>query len=937
MMSSVSIRSLLFIAWITIGACSNLFATHLRAADIRVERICGTLSFNITIVAYLNSSSNTQFGTDSQIIFGDGQQLQIPRTASTPRPDLGSHISIVIFSVTHTYSKSGIYTITYVEHDRSGGILNIKNSADVAYGTSVVVNADLKFSCNQPPVLSVFPLDHGCAEKIFSHNPGAFDADGDSLSYELTIPGKGDGSFADYTPPDAQVFYTDYNTGNEANDGKPNLSIDDHGQLVWDAPGMVGEYAIAFKIIEWKKDPASGEAIMLSSTIRDMQVIVEECANTRPSLNIPADICVIAGEEITANISGSDPEHQPVKIEFFSEILSPEKTQSPATVDPDSIQFLSSTPAAEIIFRWKTTCSNVRQQPYPVVIKITDAPEEGPGLVSFATWNIRVVPPAPIIKDVSFDTRKRHALVSWDSYECSATKIQIWRKVDSLFSLPDKCHPGIPANSGYYLIGETEGVNTTYTDTNFGAGLDPGASYCYRLVAWMGDSKSMVSDEYCTEPLAADAPVITHVTVEKTSEQGRIRVSWRSPLNINTLKFPEPYEYEIFRADDFIGESNLNKIAYTRDTTFVDALVNTKNNIYNYRIVVYARPDETEHFIPIDTSASASSVRLDAIPGVNRITLHWRDSVPWSNVVQEIPYHLIYRVTGISSDEELKLIDSVNVTENGFTYVDEKIESNDFYTYRVVTRGTYGNPAIALQQNSSQTVSLYPLNNLLPCSPIGKINITDCETYRNTNTCTQHEFTNFFSWEPDASENCRIDIQYYNVYASDSIEGHYLLLATVNEKSYSDTNLKSPARCYRISAVDFTGKEGPQSEPLCNDTCPFFRLPNVFTPGNDLCNDVFTSTPAKTAEETGCADHNPFDCPRFVNSVTLKVYNRWGAIIYNYNSSNEQSADINWDGRDEAGHEVASGIYYYVAEIDFETLDPAARHKVIKDWVQIIR
>jgi hypothetical protein len=67
------------------------------------------------------------------------------------------------------------------------------------------------------------------------------------------------------------------------------------------------------------------------------------------------------------------------------------------------------------------------------------------------------------------------------------------------------------------------------------------------------------------------------------------------------------------------------------------------------------------------------------------------------------------------------------------------------------------------------------------------------------------------------------------------------------------------------------------------------------------------------------------------------VYNRWGSIIYHYNSTSEQSTDINWDGRDETGHEVASGIYYYVAEIDFDTLDPIDGHKIIKDWVQIIR
>ena len=61
--------------------------------------------------------------------------------------------------------------------------------------------------------------------------------------------------------------------------------------------------------------------------------------------------------------------------------------------------------------------------------------------------------------------------------------------------------------------------NLTYLDNNNGLGLAPGAKYCYRLVAVFPLPKggeSYISKDTCIGPILADAPVITHVTVDKT-------------------------------------------------------------------------------------------------------------------------------------------------------------------------------------------------------------------------------------------------------------------------------------------------------------------------------------------------------------------------------------------------------------------------------------
>jgi hypothetical protein len=912
-------------------------ATHLRAADILVERICGTMTFKITIVAYLNSLSPTNFSSEGQIIFSDGTSVTLPVVVTELRPDLGTNVRVGSFTFNHTFPQPGIYLITYFERDRSSNILNIANSHDVPYVTSVEINVDDSFGCNHYPVLQVVPLDRGCSQTVFFHNPAAFDTDGDSLSYSLTIPSNSPTSFAQYDDPNDPKFYTNYSTANEAGTGPPVFHIDSlSGLITWDAPGATGEYAIAFKVIEWRKN-AEGVYVKLSTTVRDMQIIIEECANTRPELQVPADICVVAGTSITQLIKGTDFENDSVKIEVFSEILQLDGVAGAAMYEPYPVVFQSPDPSAELRIKWTTSCLHVRQQPYQVVFKITDKPLEGPRLVTFNTWNIRVVAPPPVISTTVLDVVNQYGVITWDTFTCeNASEIQVWRKVGDFQFNPGNCSIGIPRNSGYQLIAELPATATSFTDTNFGSGLSPGAIYCYRLVALIADTKSKVSAEFCIGPVKRDAPVITHVTIDKTAEAGTIGIRWTSPLDINKDQFPEPYEYEIFRAMDYIGETGIMKIGSTRDTTHWDEAVNTKDSVYNYRIVVYSKPEFSDKFIPVDTSAVASSVRLSATPGIGQIELQWRDSVPWSNVVQNRPYHLIYRATGMTTDDALTLVDSVNVIDDGFNYTDTNVEEDKIYTYKVVTVGTYGNPEIPVQENASQIVSTYPINDLLPCAPIVAVEALNCDEYLSNSTCFQSQFTNRLSWVVDSGPGCRVDIIAYNLYVGSGKDTLYSLLKTLEENVFADEALPSPVRCYQVSAVDALGNEGPRSGILCNDSCPYFELPNVFTPNNDGCNDLFTSRYEASGDGT-CPYNGANRCPRFVQSISLKIYNRWGKEVFQYNSEKTRSVFIDWDGRDLDGNELASGVYYYVADVRFDVLDESKAYKVFKDWVHLVK
>jgi len=107
------------------------------------------------------------------------------------------------------------------------------------------------------------------------------------------------------------------------------------------------------------------------------------------------------------------------------------------------------------------------------------------------------------------------------------------------------------------------------------------------------------------------------------------------------------------------------------------------------------------------------------------------------------------------------------------------------------------------------------------------------------------------------------------------------------------------AGCFAVTSLDSlmigpTGdlrrNESEFSNIVCADNCPYFFLPNVFTPNDDLQNDVYKSLPWK-----------------FIDSVELLIYDRWGIEVYR-----TTDPDINWDGKyAQSGEQLSDGVYFY--------------------------
>jgi hypothetical protein len=935
-------------------------ATHLRAGEITVTRqSCSSRIFIITVTVYTDTGSPVLFGGPQDVLdFGDGTRVLVPETPNSAFP--GLNIGKASYSIAHTFPGPGRYTISYLEPNRNEGILNINNSVNTTFYLETQVDLTV-LGCDNSPVLLVPPIDQACRGVAFFHNPGAFDPDGDSLSYELVVPFRDRNTpVLNYRDPNNSQFYSglNYAQANEAGDGEPTFAINPvDGTLTWDAPGAIGEYNVAFVVNEWRN--INNEWVKIGYVRRDMQIIVSaDCTNDRPRLEVPEDVCVVAGTQLRDTVRGYDPENHNVKIEAFSEIFD---LTSPATVTPTTFQ--SSNPEAKLAFEWNTICEHVKSQAYQVVFKITDDPRSsvpptaGPPLVTFATWQITVVAPPPVLQTANVNLAMRHVTLDWDAYECyeDASTMQVWRRVGETTYAIDSCFTGMPESLGYTKIAEIPIKNgttpvTTYTDTNGGKGLEANAKYCYRLAAIFPlprGGESYVSNEICIDPILTSEPVITKVSVEKTGDNdGEVLIEWLPPLDIDPGQFPGPYEYLVQRASGtgFVNVSGDPPATLTA-TSFVDAGLDTRDETYFYRIILYS-PTITEPTPqPIDTSSIASTVRLRLRPMGDQIELNWSATVPWSNQLQTEPLHDIYRGPAGSAEGDLVFLETVDVLQNGFTYVDDDptLDENTEYCYRVMTRGGYGIPLTIPEplENFSQINCARPRDDEPPCTPIVAAFPDDCSEFVSDYGCNPTNFTNTIRWSlPEQS--CEDVIESYNVYVASSVNGSYFFLANVQDTFYLHQNLSSLARCYKVEAVNRSGIVGALSDPVCNDNCPYYEIPNVFSPNGDKCNDILSAfgyIPPDATEDCPISPENSVKCARFVQRVVFTVYNRWGKEVYSYvgQQGDENTIYINWNGRDDQGRELASAVYYYSAEVTFDVVNPNDRVKLIKGWVHLVR
>jgi len=881
---------------VLIAGLSNIFATHNRAGEITYRWISG-FTYEITATTYTNTYATTADRCEVTIYFGDGDSAVAPRI-NGPLPGtlcpstadgamITSNTKLNIYKTSHTYHGPNLYVITMEDPNRNAGICNIPNSVNTSFFLRTELNINPFLSPNSSPVLLNEPIDLACVGECFEHNPGAYDADGDSLYYRLSTSYAGGSPIPGWTfPPNMGPASIDHQTGD----------------LVWCTPTTICQYNVAIVIEEWKLLLTTHTRYYAGSVLRDMQIDVATCLNTPPGISSLPDTCIVAGSPLTFNVTATDAEANLVTLSASG---------GPFLLTPGAtFPTVSGVSTVTGTFSWTPSCTEVQLLPYLVTFRSEDN-NPTVSLVNFESVYITVVAPAPT--GLTATPSGSSIIVNWSPPICAGTGganplkgYYIYRKESCDPWVHSLCETGVPAYTGYTLVGTVNAATNTFTDTNGGLGLLHGIDYSYIVVAYYSDgSQSYASGNVCAQ-LVRDVPIITNVSVLTTSAtSGSIWTHWVKPLgvspNLDTVANPGPYEYRLLQATGQTGPLVFSPVAtYTypaywqlTDTGFVSTGLNTQDKAFTYRVDFYSNG------IFKGSTHTASSVFLSSSPSDNKVTLTWNELVPWINdeyfIYKEMP----------SGSSTFVLIDSTTLK----TYVDTGLVNGANYCYKVQSRGQYSDTALPRPlYNTSQIKCETPIDQVPPCQPAFTVS-PDCGLLQNV-----------LSWT-NPNTYCSDDAVRYNIYFARTTEEDLMLLTTITDiNTTSFTHLDnyegvpSIAGCYAVTAVDSFGNESPIVTKICVDNCPVYELPNVFTPNGDEVNDLFTALPY-----------------RYVKDVDIKIYDRWGLLMFE-----TTDPDVRWDGTSkDSKMQCTDGTYFYlctVNEIRVEGIKP----RVLKGFIQLI-
>ncbi len=863
---------------------TQIFATHNRAGEITYihkPEADNRYRYEVIITTYTKESSNVD--RDSLTIhWGDNTESILGRN-NGPMVDnnfdgesVGNDIKKNTYSGIHSYPGPGEYLLWMQDLNRIDSIININfgNSMNEPFyieNTLKILDPQF-YSFNNSPVLLQPPIDFAGLGIPYIHNPNAFDIDGDSLHFELVVP--------KISVEDDALNYIFPNGIMPGMDNNYTLNAAT-GEFIWDAPQQTGIYNIAIVVSEFR------DGICIGTLRRDMQIIVKETDNTPPEIADLRDTCIIAGSYFQQAIVVTD-DDLVINLEGFGGSF--ELDSLPSEINIINMQ----AGLTEGLFSWQTYCDHILNQPYTAVIKAEDEDPNSSSHITLAdleTWLITVVPPAP--ENLTYEVINNSSiLLNWQSpYACFEAEkfngFSVLRRQGCDTTNVDPCEIDSRLD-GYTLL--EDGIETfEYLDET----ALKGVSYTYRIVANfaelslggfpLNEIQSVPSNGACVF-LPSDVPVITNVSVQQTdATNGQMYVAWSkpNPVALDTTFNVPPYVYKIFRSTgigntdfELITETNpAATFALANDTIFNDNLLNTLENGYTYQIGFYANGEL------VGNTNIASSIYLDAMPAPSQVNLSFNLEVPWQN-----NQYIIYR-----SDSPMGNFDSIGIS-NRPTYTDENLTNGLTYCYYTEADGTYQTPEIVDPLiNLSQIQCAIPIDTLAPCVP--SLTVTnDCNA--NLMEWTAENFRNDLSWNNPITACGDEDLIGYNVYYAPDNNSDFELIENiqdVNQTQYQHFIANVIAGCYSVTAVDSFNNESTRTNIVCVENCFEYELPNTFTPNDDGSNDLLV--PIKN---------------RFVQNIDLKIFNRWGNLVFETSDPN-----INWDGTNRRGQALSNGVYFY--------------------------
>lgn len=333
-------------------------ATHLMGGQMTSQNT-GGLSYQITLTLY-RDSLGVPMGTTQLITYTDStgnfvigsHYVNYDPLLTT---NIGNGVERYVFVDTITFPFAGKFKASTSNCCRNGAILNLPNPNQNSLYLDVDIFAD---PSNSSPIFLNEPITVAQLNQPFSYNPLPFDADGDSLSWQLDIPMDNVSGSILGTPIPGYVL--------PPSDTLVPFQIDPLTGEITFLPNVIGNFQVSVKAIEWRN------GIQIGYIRRDMQLLVVPSGNTPVQVQVSTSVQRTTTNPIYVNVG-----------ETLSLTLTSYNIDSGVvTVVPGGSALLNTT--ASVTFNglvnnenittisWSPSLNEVKDEPYYLSFRIGD-------------------------------------------------------------------------------------------------------------------------------------------------------------------------------------------------------------------------------------------------------------------------------------------------------------------------------------------------------------------------------------------------------------------------------------------------------------------------------------------------------------------------------------------------------------------------------------
>ncbi len=341
-------------------------ATHLMGGQMTSRNI-GGLTYEVTLTAYRDTLGIPMY-LQATINYSDTNGFTATHIVPVSTPvQYGNGVEEYKYIDTITFPASGEFTMWWEDCCRNCALLNMTNPCGEYFHLYNVLWAD---STNSSPVFLNPPIPIAQENVAFNYNPLPFDADGDSIAWQLDIPVSAAGVYVvgySLPPSDTSMPFT-------MNQLTGEVSF---------LPNTLGHFEVSVLVSEFRNGVKIGEIR------RDMQIIVvpsknkpcnfSSASNTFPYSGKQYDL--VPGSAFSLTVTSTETDNNPVNLVAAGEPFILSGNPATSTVNKGNGQ-------ATATISWTPNSSQLRSRPY-----------------IFALRNIELFGPNTFSTDISFSLR----------------------------------------------------------------------------------------------------------------------------------------------------------------------------------------------------------------------------------------------------------------------------------------------------------------------------------------------------------------------------------------------------------------------------------------------------------------------------------------------------------------------------------------------------